>query len=176
MENGKWKMENKRRYWNKLFSILFCQFKIIHYLFSIFRFPFSTSHFLLLIILTGGYFSVSAQKKNSLGWVWQNPLPQGNPLYSINFTKDKQTGYAVGADGTILSTTDGGFNWIPQQSPTETVFSSVFVRDKLHTVAVGIRGTVVTTIDGGKKWMVIPTGIKDHLQSVTFTGENLQTG
>ena len=51
------------------------------------------------------FFSIAgAQKRNSLGWVWQNPLPQGNPLYSIHFAKDKEIGYSVGSDGTILRT------------------------------------------------------------------------
>ena len=57
---------------------------------------------LVLCVLCG---LVPAQKRNALGWIWQNPLPQGNPLYSIHFTKDKQTGFAVGADGTIYTAT-----------------------------------------------------------------------
>src|ERR1043166_6352776 len=61
-------------------------------------------------LLLCGNFAVSAQK-TGLGWVWQNPLPQGNPLYSIHFAKDNETGFAVGADNTILRTTDGGFHW-----------------------------------------------------------------
>src|SRR5258707_2268162 len=41
------------------------------------------------------------------GWFWQNPLPQGNPLMAVSFV-DANTGTAVGPDGTILRTTDGG--------------------------------------------------------------------
>src|SRR4028119_821178 len=44
-------------------------------------------------------------------WEWQNPLPQGNSIFAIRFAGDKLTGWAVGADGTILYTRDGGFNW-----------------------------------------------------------------
>src|SRR5687768_11828228 len=47
-----------------------------------------------------------AQPRSALGWVWQNPLPQGNPLFSIHFAKDKLSGFAVGADNTILRTLD----------------------------------------------------------------------
>ena len=108
MENGKWKMKNLGS--GKYFP------------FYIFRFAFV----LCVICLLCG--PISAQKKNALGWVWQNPLPQGNPLFSIDFTKDKETGYAVGADGTILRTIDGGFNWTAQQSPVNAVISSVFTR------------------------------------------------
>jgi hypothetical protein len=37
-------------------------------------------------------------------WTWQNPLPQGNGLYSIYFP-DANTGYAAGLSGTIIKTT-----------------------------------------------------------------------
>src|SRR5690349_20216372 len=34
-------------------------------------------------------------------WRWQNPRPQGNPLYAIKFS-DARRGVAVGRDGAIL--------------------------------------------------------------------------
>src|SRR3954454_8132532 len=43
-------------------------------------------------------------------WVWQNPLPQGNTLQDFFFI-DADNGFAVGASGTILRTTDGGNSW-----------------------------------------------------------------
>src|SRR5689334_6126344 len=43
-------------------------------------------------------------------WVWQNPLPQGNTLQDFSFV-DTNNGFAVGARGTILRTTDGGTSW-----------------------------------------------------------------
>src|SRR6478672_6360356 len=43
-------------------------------------------------------------------WIWQNPLPQGNTLQDFFFI-DTNNGFAVGARGTILKTTDGGNDW-----------------------------------------------------------------
>jgi len=40
------------------------------------------------------------------GWFWQNPLPQGNALNGVAFP-DAMHGWAVGASGAILATTDG---------------------------------------------------------------------
>ncbi|HPS65578.1 MAG TPA: hypothetical protein PK447_08390, partial [Ignavibacteria bacterium] len=42
-------------------------------------------------------------------WVWQNPLPQGNTLDAVSFV-NANTGYATGAYGTIMKTTNGGAN------------------------------------------------------------------
>ena len=66
-----------------------------------------TAVFLLIVLFCGNSFA----QRTGLGWAWQNPLPQGNPLYSIHFAKDKETGFAVGSDSTILRTDDGGFHW-----------------------------------------------------------------
>ena len=43
-------------------------------------------------------------------WRWQNPRPQGNPLYAIRF-RDERNGVAIGRDGTILHTHNGGQEW-----------------------------------------------------------------
>jgi len=63
------------------------------------------------------------------GWFWQNPLPQGNYLWAVHFANattgttevlrgvsfaDSTTGTAVGDDGVILRTTDGGSSWMHQ--------------------------------------------------------------
>ncbi len=109
----------------------------------------------VLCVLCGSTALTAAQKKNTLGWVWQNPLPQGNPLYSIHFTKDKETGYAVGADSTILRTDDGGFSWLTQKLPIDTTISGVFVKDKKNAVVVGARGLIFLTSNGGSDWRQI---------------------
>src|SRR6187401_3293933 len=112
--------------------------------------------FLSVILLVIASAVSVAQIKAGLGWVWQNPLPQGNPLYSIHFAKDKLTGYAVGSDNTILHTRDGGFHWIRQNPPTNVTFSGVYVKDEKDAYVVGSRGTIITTTDGGKYWKTVP--------------------
>jgi photosystem II stability/assembly factor-like uncharacterized protein len=49
-------------------------------------------------------------------WEPQNSCTTNN-LYSVYFT-NTTTGYVVGDSGTILKTTDGGINWLPQSSGT----------------------------------------------------------
>src|ERR1043166_5664555 len=50
-------------------------------------------------------------------WVWQNPRPQGNFLHGISFV-DANNAFAVGDDGTIIRTTNGGHKWTIQPSKT----------------------------------------------------------
>ena len=61
------------------------------------------SHALIaLAVLFSVHTLAFAQLRSMQGWIWQNPLPQGNTLFSINFAPDKLTGWAVGADGVIV--------------------------------------------------------------------------
>ena len=116
------------------------------------------------------------RKRETLWLGVANPLPQGNPLYSIHFAKDKETGFAVGADSTVLRTENGGFNWKSQIMPFDVTLSGIFVKDKKRATIVGARGTIFSTDDGGKDWKQIATEAKDHLYGISFTGENLMTG
>src|SRR5256714_6435094 len=105
---------------------------------------------------------VAAAQQTERVWLWQNPLPQGNAIYAVRFAADKQTGWAVGADGVILHTLDGGFRWEEQHAQTPVPLYGLFVKDARRAVAVGARGLVLTTDNGGRRWGVYPTGDKKH--------------
>ena len=76
---------------------------------------------------------------NNAQWVWQNPLPQGNPLGSIYFV-DSNTGWTVGTGGTILKTTNGGDSWETQNSGTEEYLFLPFL---LMQILVGLSALMV---------------------------------
>ncbi len=100
------------------------------------------------------------------GWVWQNPLPHGERLYG-SFA-DADTGWAVGAHGTVLKTIDGGESWEPQQSSLGQDFglSAVAAGDGETAWAVGDEGTVLRTLDGGQTWTSRGKGASAHLSAV----------
>jgi photosystem II stability/assembly factor-like uncharacterized protein len=66
--------------------------------------------YLLFIAILFLQFTSLAQQ----GWFWQNPLPQGNPLYGVSFT-DANNGTAVGEAGTILRKTNGGVSLLKRK-------------------------------------------------------------
>ena len=75
-------------------------------------------------------------------WVWQNPLPQGNTLQDFSFI-DPNNGFAVGAKGTILRTTDGGNNWDILASGTDDDLYSVAFTDPITGTVVGNFGAIL---------------------------------
>ncbi|HYY95373.1 MAG TPA: YCF48-related protein, partial [Pyrinomonadaceae bacterium] len=88
--------------------------------------------------------SIVVAQQAAQPWLWQNPLPQGNAIYAVRFAADKHTGWAVGADGVILRTVDGGFRWEEQHALTNAPLYGLFVRDARVAVAVGARGQALT--------------------------------
>lgn len=65
---------------------------------------------------------------------------------------DGQRGWAVGYDGTIVHTRDGGTSWQDQASGTRASLNSItFTADGQRGWAVGY-GTILHTADGGKSW------------------------
>ncbi|MGB8509869.1 MAG: YCF48-related protein, partial [Pyrinomonadaceae bacterium] len=118
--------------------------------------------------------SVAWAQGPNRGWLWQNPLPQGNAIYAVRFASDKLTGWAVGADGVILHTTNGGYGWEEQKSQTPVPLYGLYVKDKRVAVAVGARGVALVTTDGGGKWIARETGVKDHLYGIAFAPDALR--
>ena len=77
-----------------------------------------------------------SELKAQQNWSWQNPLPQGNTLYSVKYIS-AAVGWAVGDLGTILKTTDGGTTWSTQTSGTTNNLWGVFFTDANNGTAVG---------------------------------------
>ncbi len=95
---------------------------------------------------------ISAVRTSSFaesGWVWQNPLPQGNYLFAVA-TPGPSTVVALGGPGIIVRTTDGGASWRAQDNPAAYGFLGVsFVDANTGTVA-GIGGTILRTTTRGE--------------------------
>ena len=98
------------------------------------------------------------------------------PLHGV-FFRDDSLGWAVGDDGTILATEDGGRSWQQQDSGTHNpLYGVAFVSDTDgwavgETVQDGsvTGGLLLKTLDGGQTWK--PTGPinLDPLLSITFS-------
>jgi photosystem II stability/assembly factor-like uncharacterized protein len=83
----------------------------------------------------------------SSGWLWGNPLPQGNTLRALAF--GGSAGYAVGDFGTLLQTADGGASWSGLPAGTFSNLTELQVLDGSTLVAGG--GCVARrSTDGGK--------------------------
>jgi photosystem II stability/assembly factor-like uncharacterized protein len=72
-------------------------------------------------------------------------------LYNL-YPIDDQNVVAVGADGAIVRTSDGGDHWQAVQSPKLVSLFGVTFVDKNAGFVVGEFSTILTTTDGGQTW------------------------
>jgi len=110
---------------------------------------------------------------NSQGWEWQNPSPQGNPLYSSWFF-NPDYGFMVGDIGTIMKTTDGGGSWnMIKSNATEKLLSVHFVDMNIGYIA-GEGASILKTVDGGDTWLKLNcSDPQDIFTCVYFINEDI---
>ena len=67
---------------------------------------------------------------------------------------DAKNGWAVGSQGLILHTADGGKTWTKREIEMERSSDlwNIYFRDTNHGFITGTRGAIFMTKDGGKTW------------------------
>jgi len=122
----------------------------------------------------------------------QRPLPLlgiSHILQSVHFN-DAQRGWAVGAFGWVLVTTNGGATWTkkrPTQSAEQTNLNGVFFASNTTGWAIQVDGVVLGTTDGGNTWAPLPSaptagilngiaGLPGNTNRLWVVGQNGYTG
>ena len=93
-----------------------------------------------------------------------------NDLWAVALV-DSATGWAVGENGAIWSTTDGGFTWSKQTSGVSETLTDVVFADASTGVVVGSAGTILSTSDGGETWAVDTSATWHNLFGVCFASQ-----
>ena len=104
-------------------------------------------------------------------WTNQNPVPNGNDLWSTFFISDS-TGWIVGSDGFIKKTTNAGIDWVQQNSGTDLILKTVQFIDQYTGWVCGEAGLILKTTDGGQNWISQPSGTTEHLTDINFSDVN----
>lgn len=114
----------------------------------------------------GGVRQSTGPNKTISSW-----LPQDSGIISgltdVNFV-DLDNGWAVGENGVILHTTDGGGNWGTQNSNIEADLNALTFVDANNGWAVGEAGSILRTTDAGLTWSSVDSGITEPLHDIAF--------
>lgn len=119
----------------------------------------------LWLVGSGGYICYL------LDGVWY-PVTSGvsYDLQAIQFFAGSNCGYAVGANGTILITLNGGISWAPCSSGVVYDLNDIYIIDGLNAICVGNYGVVLVTSDGGLTWTLYSIGTNDDCTGITGVG------
>lgn len=118
----------------------------------------------LLLCLLISWLPLSAQLDD--GWVEAGNAAYNSSLISVEFLSD-DVGFAVGAGGAFLKTTNGGLSWTAYHTGYPYFFREIFFLDNNLGFLVGNRyeenhGRLLKTTDGGATWVEI-FGINDNM-------------
>lgn len=108
------------------------------------------------------------------GWIWQNPLPQGNDLFDV-LALSNQVVVAVGQSGSMLVSTNGGTNWRSTSLPVglRADLRSIAFIDLLNGWCVGDSGVILVTTNGGMNWSPRYSSLgRTNLNSVHFVNRS----
>ncbi len=124
-------------------------------------------------------FSWGLARSTNMGESWaiyQNydTSPPFVDYFGIHFV-DASNGWAVGANGTVIHTVDGGDNWVQQTTPAAVsaiTLRAVSFANLMHGYAVGDGGTILATTDGGSTWVSQTAGVNQDMLAVSFNTAN----
>ena len=85
---------------------------------------------------------------------------------------DSLFGIAVGEKGAIIKTSDGGLNWIEQESGALNNLNDIKLFDSNTGWIVGDSGIILTTSNGGNDWIKRISNTNGNLNSVCFIDKN----
>jgi photosystem II stability/assembly factor-like uncharacterized protein len=87
-------------------------------------------------------------------WYWQNPKPFGDELDAVSVV-DANRIWAIGVNGILVRTTDGGMTWQSLDLPVDSFLTDVEFTDANNGCVVGaIPPVIMRTSNGGATWNV----------------------
>ena len=107
-------------------------------------------------------------------WRWQNPLPEGNLLSSVQMISNNII-YACGDYATFMRTTDNGQTWDIQTRlfKSSKSLNCVSFINTNYGMCCGDSGKIIKTTDGGSTWKVLPTKTNVKLNSILVVDQNI---
>ena len=122
------------------------------------------------LVVVGDRGHILLSKDDGRTWT-QCSVPTRAMLTGVSFP-DARHGWAVGHDGVILATFDGGQSWQRQDkgNDLETIYLDVLFLDTQRGFAVGAYGKFLSTTDGGQTWKAsAPSDHDIHYNRLTAT-------
>lgn len=134
-----------------------------------------------LILCFFSFFQVLNPQNAVSQWTWQNPLPMGNTLTSVDFF-DNNNVIAAGDADLILKSSNTGNNWNTyyQSADNSIMWNSIQVLGP--NVAIGASASMIgmpslttgifKTTNGGINWVNVYASLNNLMDKVNFIDEN----
>jgi photosystem II stability/assembly factor-like uncharacterized protein len=143
------------------------------------RLPSPTRYLLLDGIFTDELNGVIVGAGNSIfftgdaGLSWTKASISGSAETKLNsvFFSNQKNGWAVGGEGKILQTVNGGKTWREQKTDVAVNLTDVFFSNTAEGWAVGDAGTILRTVTQGNIWTDFNAKTSHRLERIFFIGK-----
>lgn len=105
------------------------------------------------LVAVGEFGHVVLSDDRGVTWTQAKSVPTQATLTGVTFA-NKDLGFAVGHDATVIRTKDGGENWelVYNDTESEMAFMTVYFENENRGFAMGAFSFMVETNDGGETW------------------------
>ena len=93
-------------------------------------------------------------------------------LTGVYFPSNSTHGYCIGGQGTIMSTSNGGNNWLMQYSGVALNLNALFFIDDNNGYITCDSGKILKTINGGGNWTIQNTETSYNFYGIYFSDIN----
>lgn len=115
-------------------------------------------------------FGINSVLFSQSGWIWQNPLPQGNNMSNLQFV-NPTTAYAM-CFNSVMKSTNAGSNWnIYYTNHSQNNTSLQFINETTGFI-VSDSGIVLKTVNGGVNWSVLYDFHQAKFHKIYFSDVN----
>ena len=121
------------------------------------------------VYVAGDYGTIATSA--NIGGTWATPAQGTTQNLLATYFVNSSTGWAVGAAGSVLKTTDGGASWFGKTVATGSLRGVMFINGTTGWI-VGDAGTILKTTDGGATWNPQTSGVATQLNAVWFADAN----
>lgn len=116
------------------------------------------------------FFPVILFSQVQSGWYWVNPKPQGHSLYSVE-TISSDLSVSVGANGTILRTTNNGINWMIYRYNTCRDLRKIKFVNSNTGYIIGDSSIILKSTDSGFFWNRLSYSSSNLFRDISFINE-----
>jgi gliding motility-associated-like protein len=141
-------------------------------------------YFLVIVLLVISASTLAQSEYRTDKWRFSDPKQFGFTVLDVQFY-DNNLGIAVGGNGGIARTTDGGSKWTygpfvyftPAGLKTQATFNDVHIASSTVAYAVGDRGLMAKSTNAGQNWTFINTPLYANQKNInTLWFVNKDTG
>lgn len=118
-----------------------------------------TQSFTFVTDSVGFVFGNGIKKTYDEGATWHSTNSDTNNFYNAIFMLNENAGFAVGDNGYLLKTIDGGENWTTSKIANQNLLDIAFINESIGFCVGGgtglwsdTTGILLTTFDGGNTW------------------------